>query len=157
MLLLDYEPYLRISVNLAKTVIKSCATCVYHTFSHETTSARWFYWSALEASPNRFPSWTRRKRRTSWLWEGTLSARMSCNVYRWILGCVALCDHVCEMHDAPHLLILSSPKSEQTVSFMVWWPFAKLVASSGIGAQLHHPGDLKQNFEVLTLRVRCIA
>jgi hypothetical protein len=37
--LLDYEDDLEISANLAKTVTISCATCVSHTFSHETTSA----------------------------------------------------------------------------------------------------------------------
>jgi len=37
--LLGYEDNLGISANLAKAVTVSCATCVSHTFSHETTSA----------------------------------------------------------------------------------------------------------------------
>jgi hypothetical protein len=38
--LLGYEDDLRISGNLAKTVIKSCTTIVSHKFSHESASAR---------------------------------------------------------------------------------------------------------------------
>jgi hypothetical protein len=124
--LLDYEDDLGISGNLAKTVIRSCATFVSHKCSHETISARWFLWSALEAILNNVPSWSRRRRWTSWLWEVTLSARMSCAMRRWILGWVALCEIVCEMHIAHLLLILSLPDSEQTGCFMVGVAICKI-------------------------------
>jgi hypothetical protein len=45
--------------------------------------------------------------------------RHPCVMRRWILGWVALFEIVCEMHVAHLLLILCSPNSEQTGSFML--------------------------------------
>ena len=65
MVLLVYEDDLGISANLAKTVTISCATCVSHTNFTRNLIGTLSLWSAVEVSPTRVPSWTRRRRWTS--------------------------------------------------------------------------------------------
>jgi hypothetical protein len=86
---------------------------------------------------------TQRADQDSCFWKCTLSARISCTKCKWILGWVVPCEIVCEMHVAQMLQTLSSLTAEHTNSFVLGWPFSKLVASSGGTQQQKSPGSFE--------------
>ena len=109
---------LGISANLAKTIIKSCATCVSHTFLHETTSTRWVC-VCSGSKPDQDSQLDQAEKmdqlalRRSPFCQNVLR---HASVDTWVGGFAWYCVRYALAH---LLLSLSSPDSKQNVSFMV--------------------------------------